>query len=218
MGSLKQMNGEGLFCSAVDRELLLDVQKGDRFAVERLITKYENIVHRKANTYFLVGSDRDDVVQEGLIGLYKAICDYDENKRASFRSFAELCITRQIISSIKSATRQKHTPLNAYVSFYKPIQEDESDRILLETLGDDRSTEPLDLIERKEQFHVIRGHLMEALTKLEWEVLYHYLQGLTYEEIAIRIRRHEKAIDNALQRVKRKVCLMIERKELEMAE
>src|SRR5699024_3219695 len=127
---------------------------------ERLITKYENIVQKKANTYFLIGSEREDVVQEGLIGLFKAICDYDENKRSSFRSFAELCITRQIISSIKTATRQKHGPLNSYVSFYKPIQEDESERILLDIMEDTGNLEPLAFIEKKEQFSHIQSQLM----------------------------------------------------------
>lgn len=215
MSSLEQIERPVSFCSIVDRELLLNVQKGDEFAVELLITKYENIVHKKANTYFLIGSDRDDVVQEGLIGLYKAICDYDEDKRSSFRSFAELCITRQIISSIKTATRQKHTPLNSYISIYKPIQEDESERTLLETIENNESTEPLYLLEKKEQLLFLQRQLVKALTRLEWNVLYHYLQGLMYEEIAEQIGRHEKSIDNALQRIKRKVELLIKENELE---
>lgn len=214
MSSLGQIEREKLCGSVVDRELLSNVQKGDEFAVERLITKYEKIVQKKANTYFLVGSERDDVVQEGLIGLYKAICDYDDNKRSSFKSFAELCITRQIISSIKSATRQKHGPLNTYVSIYKPIQDDEPERMLLETIINGDEIWPLEQIERKEQLHLIQSELMKTLTELEWGVLGYYLQGWTYKEVSGHLDRSEKAIDNALQRIKKKVEMLIKDKAL----
>lgn len=209
MSSLGQIERNTPYGSVVDRELLSNVQKGDEFAVERLITKYEKIVQKKANTYFLVGSERDDVVQEGLIGLYKAICDYDENKRSSFKSFAELCITRQIISSIKSATRQKHGPLNMYISIYKPVQDDEPERLLLETIQNGDEVGPLAQMEKKEYFAFIQSKLMKTLTKLEWDVLYFYLQGWTYVEIATHVSRSEKAIDNALQRIKKKVEILI---------
>lgn len=213
MSTVDQLETETTFGSLVDEEVLTHVQKGNKTAVEYLINKYERIVRKKANTYFLIGSDRDDVVQEGLIGLYKAICDYDENKRSSFKSFAELCITRQIITSIKSATRLKHSPLNSYVSIYKPINEDESERILLDTIVCGESVDPQELLVNREKHKVLQTKLLKTLTKLEWDVLRLYIQGCSYEEIAKQLNRQEKSIDNALQRVKRKVEQLLEDKE-----
>lgn len=213
MSSVDHLEKQLPFGSLVDEEVLSHVQQGDNVAIEYLINKYEGIVRQKANTYFLIGSERDDVVQEGLIGLYKAICDYDENKRSSFRSFAELCITRQIITSIKSATRLKHAPLNTYVSIYKPVHDEDSERMLLDTIDNYEAVDPLDLLESKEKHRYIQVKLMKALTRLEWDSLFLYLQGLTYEEIAVALKRHEKSIDNALQRVKRKVELLIKEKD-----
>ncbi len=213
MSTVDQLEKETAFGSLVDEEVVTHVQKGNKTAVEYLINKYERIVRKKANTYFLIGSDRDDVVQEGLIGLYKAICDYDENKRSSFKSFAELCITRQIITSIKSATRLKHSPLNSYVSIYKPINEDESERILLDTIVCGKSVDPQELLVNREKHKFLQTKLLKTLTKLEWDVLRLYIQGCSYEEIAKQLNRQEKSIDNALQRVKRKVEQLLEDKE-----
>lgn len=201
--------------ASVDKALLLHVQQGDEFAIEHLMNKYEGIVRKKANTYFLIGSDRDDVVQEGLIGLYKAICDYDENKRSSFKSFAELCITRQIITSIKSATRLKHTPLNGYVSIYKPVQDEESDQTLIDVIEYYEADQPQEELLIKEQIVHVQSELMKVLTGLEWEVLRYYIEGYSYEDIALMIGRSEKSIDNALQRVKRKVGQLIQENVLE---
>lgn len=189
----------------IDEELLPQIHAGDAIATEYILNKYEQIVHKKANGYFLMGSDRDDVVQEGRIGLFKAIADYDKNKKSSFRSFAELCITRQIITSVKSATRLKHLPLNSYVSIYKPVHEEEETRTLLEMLNDEANIDPLEQIVNKENSKSIKNAIMKALTKLEWDVLSYYMHGYTYEEIAYKLNRHEKSIDNALQRVRRKV-------------
>jgi len=194
--------------ASVDKTILLHGKKGDKIAIDYLMNKYEGIVRKKANTYFLVGSDREDVVQEGLIGLYKAICDYDENKRSSFRSFAELCITRQIITSIKTATRLKHTPLNGYISIYMPVQE-ESDQALIDIIEYFEADQPQDSLVMKENMLHVQTELMKVLTGLEWNVLRHYLDGFTYEEIATQIGRSEKSIDNALQRIKRKVGQLI---------
>lgn len=214
MSTVKQLEKKVPFGTLVDEEVLSHVQKGDKIAVEYLIKKYERIVRKKANNYFLVGSDRDDVVQEGLIGLYKAICDYDKDKRSSFRSFAELCITRQIITSIKTATRLKHTPLNTYVSIYKPVHDESSDRTLLDMIDSEESIDPEALLVHREKYQYIQSQLMKALTRLEWDVLCLYLQGCSYEEIAERLGRQEKSIDNALQRVKRKVGQLIEGKDI----
>src|SRR5699024_10445511 len=178
---------------------------------EYILKKYEGIVYKKASGYFLMGSDRDDVVQEGRIGLYKAIADYDATKKSSFKSFAELCITRQIITSVKSATRLKHSPLNSYVSIYKPVHEEEETRPLLEVLQSDVTVDPLERLLREEKFNDLQAIIMKALTRLEWDVLYHYMHGFSYDEIATKLNRTEKSIDNALQRLRRKMDELIER-------
>src|SRR5690625_2894491 len=214
MMSTDQLKRKKPLSTLVDEEVLALVHKGDRNAFNYLISKYEGIVRHKARTYFLVGSDREDVIQEGLIGLYKAICDFDKHKMTSFRSFAELCITRQIITSIKSATRLKHTPLNTYISIYKPIHDEHSDRILLDIIDNRFSVEPQKVLINKERRAHIRVRLHKTLTRLEHSVLNIYIQGYSYEEIADKLNRHEKSIDNALQRVKRKVNHLIQKKEL----
>lgn len=189
----------------IDEDVLPYIHQGDRDAAEYILNKYEGIVHKKASGYFLLGSDRDDVVQEGRIGLYKAIADYDETKKSSFKSFAELCITRQIITSIKSATRLKHSPLNSYVSLYKPVHEEEETRTLLETLSSDGTIDPLEVLVQEERLNDLLSLIMKALTHLEFEVLHYYVEGYTYDEIAKKLNRQEKSIDNALQRVRRKM-------------
>ncbi len=189
----------------IDEEVLPYIHQGDPDATEYILNKYEGIVHKKASGYFLLGSDRDDVVQEGRIGLYKAIADYDETKKSSFKSFAELCITRQIITSIKSATRLKHSPLNSYVSLYKPIHEEEETRTLIETLSSDRTTDPLEELVQEERLNDLLSTIMKALTHLEFEVLHYYVQGYSYDDIAKKLNRQEKSIDNALQRARRKM-------------
>src|SRR5690625_2433993 len=171
MSTVRQLERKVPFGSLVDEEVLSHVQEGNQTAVEYLIKKYERVVRKKANTYFLIGSDHDDVVQEGLIGLYKAICDYDENKRSSFRSFAELCITRQIITSIKAATRQKHTPLNSYISIYEPFHDKDSERIVLETIDSKDATAHRYVLVCKERYKYVHSQLMTARTKLLWDVL-----------------------------------------------
>lgn len=194
----------------IDEEVLLYIHEGDREATEYILNKYEQIVHRKARGYFLLGSDQDDVVQEGRIGLYKAISDYDATKKSSFRTFAELCITRQIITSIKSATRLKHSPLNSYVSIYKPVNEEEETRPLLETLHSDVTVDPLETLLEEEKYDHLQTTIMKALTDYEWKVLYYYAHGYSYEEIAKLLNRTGKSIDNALQRVRRKMDELIE--------
>lgn len=198
------------YTALIDEEVLPYIHEGDKDATEYILNKYERIVHKKASGYFLMGSDRDDVVQEGRIGLYKAIADYDATKKSSFKSFAELCITRQIITSVKSATRLKHSPLNSYVSIYKPVHEEEETRPLLEVLQSDVTVDPLERLLREEKFNDLQAIIMKALTRLEWDVLYHYMHGFSYDEIATKLNRTEKSIDNALQRVRRKMDELIE--------
>ncbi|MFD2657903.1 MULTISPECIES: RNA polymerase sporulation sigma factor SigH [Gracilibacillus] len=188
-----------------DNELVLLVQDGDTQALEFLIQRYKSFVRAKAKTYFLVGADHEDIAQEGMIGLYKAIRDFQEDKLSSFKAFAELCITRQIITAIKTATRQKHMPLNSYVSLDKPIYNDESERTLLDVLEATIAMDPQELLVNRERYGDMENKLAELLSKLEREVLLLYLEGKSYQEISSELNRHAKSIDNALQRVKRKL-------------
>jgi len=196
----------------LDEELVLYAHEGNIDALEHLINKYKNFVKAKARSYFLIGADREDIVQEGMIGLYKAIRDFRNDKLSSFRAFAELCITRQIITAIKTATRQKHIPLNSYISLNKPIYDEDSDRTLLDILTAAKITDPEELIISREELLSIEAKIGEVLSGLELEVLMSYLQGKSYQEIACDLDRHVKSIDNALQRVKRKLekCLEFE--------
>lgn len=201
------------FDTLLDEELVLYAHEGDEAALEHLINKYKNFVRAKARSYFLIGADREDIVQEGMIGLYKAIRDFRNDKLSSFRAFAELCITRQIITAIKTATRQKHIPLNSYVSLNKPIYDEESDRTLLDILTAAKITDPEELMISREELASIESKIGEILSGLELEVLMSYLQGKSYQEIACDLDRHVKSIDNALQRVKRKLEKYLEVKD-----
>ncbi len=212
------MQPEGLFVSVdlkdimvspydyqSDEDLVEAVRQGDSEALEYLITKYKNFVRAKARSYFLIGADREDIVQEGMIGLYKSIRDFKNDKMSSFKVFAELCITRQIITAIKTATRQKHIPLNSYVSLDKPIYDEDSDRTLLDVICGSQVSDPEELVINKEEFTGLEDKMSEILSDLERKVLMLYLDGRSYQEIAVDLCRHVKSIDNALQRVKRKL-------------
>ncbi|MBD1223972.1 RNA polymerase sporulation sigma factor SigH [Virgibacillus halodenitrificans] len=193
-----------------DNEVIALVQQGNSRALDFLINKYKNFVRAKARTYFLIGADREDIIQEGMIGLYKAIRDYDGEKLSSFKGFAELCVTRQIITAIKTATRQKHLPLNSYVSLDKPIYDEESDRTLLDVIAGSKAIDPQELLVNREKFGDLETKLSELLSELEKQVLHLYLDGQTYQEISVELKRHVKSIDNALQRVKRKLEQLME--------
>lgn len=197
------------FQEKLDEEVVIEAKSGDTWAQEYLINKYENFVKAKAKSYFLIGADKEDIYQEGMIGLYKAIRDFKPDKLSSFKAFAELCVTRQIITAIKTATRQKHIPLNTYVSLNKPIYDEESDRTLLDVLSEAKISDPEELIISREELNHIQNEIGEVLSTLEMEVLMSYLDGKSYQEIACDLDRHAKSIDNALQRVKRKLekCL-----------
>ncbi len=194
------------FENMTDEEIVLDAKENEStLAQEYLIGKYRNFVRAKARSYFLIGADREDIIQEGMIGLYKAIRDFRNDKLSSFRAFAELCVTRQIITAIKTATRQKHIPLNSYVSLNKPIYDEDSDRTLLDVLSGSKISDPEELVINREEFVDIEQKMGEILSELEWKVLMAYLDGKSYQEIAVELERHVKSIDNALQRVKRKL-------------
>ena len=181
-------------------------------ALEFLLNRYKNFVRSRARSYFLIGADHEDIVQEGMIDLYKAVRDFRPEKLASFRAFAELCVTRQIITAIKTATRQKHIPLNSYISLNKPIFDEESDRTLLDVISEGRITNPEELLIGQEDLSTIESRIGKMLSPLEWEVLLAYLDGRSYQEIAEDLGRHVKSIDNALQRVKRKMEKLLEQK------
>ena len=198
-----------------DEDVVNRCHEGDTRAEEYLLNKYKNFVRSKARSYFLIGADHEDIVQEGMIGLYKAIRDYRPDRLSSFRAFAELCITRQIITAIKTATRQKHIPLNSYVSLNKPLYDDESDRTLLDVIIEGRATNPEDLIISQEDLININREMNQVLSSLEQDVLEAYLDGKSYQEIADKLGRHVKSIDNALQRVKRKLEHFLEENEKE---
>lgn len=197
-----------------DEEIIELVHQGDSEALDYVIHKYRAFVRAKARSYFLIGADKEDIVQEGMIGLFKAIRDYREDKSTSFRAFAELCITRQIITAIKTATRQKHIPLNSYVSLDKPVFDDDSDRTLLDMITGSKELDPEELIINREEFDQIEYKMTELLSDLERKVLALYLDGQSYQEISGELNRHVKSIDNALQRVKRKLEKYLESREM----
>ncbi|URZ03453.1 RNA polymerase sporulation sigma factor SigH [Clostridium felsineum] len=200
------------FDEKLDEEIVMMAKLGDEKSQEYLINKYYNFVKAKAKSYFLIGADKEDICQEGMIGLYKAIRDFKPSKLASFKAFAELCITRQIITAIKTATRQKHIPLNTYVSLNKPIYDEDSDRTLFDVVSSVEVSDPEELIISKEEVAKIRKNMLRVLSSLEIEVLQSYLEGKSYQEIAKDLDRCSKSIDNALQRVKRKLEKCLEKR------
>ena len=196
-----------------DEEIVAIAQReGDGEALEYLLNKYKNFVRAKARSYFLIGADHEDIVQEGMIGLYKAIRDYRIDRSASFHAFAELCVTRQIITAIKTATRQKHIPLNSYVSLNRPIYEEDPDRTLLDVITEEVPSNPESMLIDREDLSLIEGRIGEMLSDLEKEVLIRYIEGKSYQEISEEMNRHVKSIDNALQRIKRKLQKYLDEK------
>ena len=189
-----------------DEEIVMQIkEKHDDVALDYIIKKYRNLVRVKARAYFLIGADREDIIQEGMIGLYKAVRDFDASKTNSFKGFADICITRQIITAIKTATRQKHIPLNSYISLNKPVYDEESERTLLDIIATSIVTDPEELIISKEELKHIESKMNELLSDLELQVVEYYLNGKSYQYIADKLKRDVKSIDNALQRVKRKL-------------
>ena len=199
-----------LFEDMQDEEIIMLATTGNSKAVDYIINKYVKLVRSKARPYFLIGADREDIIQEGMIGLFKAIRDYKTDRYSSFRVFAEVCITRQIITAIKTATRQKHIPLNSYVSLNKPLFDDDNDRTLLDIIDEKSSLDPEQMYINREQFTSIEEKIYKVLSSLEKKVLKLYLEGKSYIEIADKLEKPMKSIDNALQRVKRKLEKSIE--------
>ncbi len=190
-----------------DLQLVMRARNGDGKALDELMRRYQGFVRLKASSYFLAGGDSEDLIQEGLVGLYKAVRDFRADKETSFRSFAELCVTRQIITAIKTATRFKHAPLNTYVSFsHTPAgQEPDGDCTLGDALPGPSVDDPSVCVISTEELQSLVFALGSGLSKLEADALKLYLEGESYEEMAERLGCDTKTIDNALQRVKRKV-------------
>jgi RNA polymerase sporulation-specific sigma factor len=192
--------------SETDEVLVERARSGDDRAIETLLQRYRHYARAKARTYFLAGADKEDIVQEGMIGLFKGIRDFRPDKNAAFRAFAELCISRQIITAIKTASRQKHFPLNSYVSLSKPVHAgDGQERSIGETLIQRGVSDPAELVISAEEMAHVRESMGMLLSDLETEVLHLFMDGKSYQEIADRLGRHVKSIDNALQRIKRKL-------------
>lgn len=189
--------------------------KNDNLALDYLINyKCKSLIRKKTRGYFIFGADKEDVIQEGMVGLYKAIRDYRPEKEASFISFAELCINRQIISAIKAASRQKHIPLNTSISIDRPVTNDDEDYTYLDFLSKTGGN-PEDEVIGKENFKILEREILKNLSKMEQEVLSYYLRGRSYTQIAVLMNKDEKSIDNALQRIKKKVAAIVQKKSME---
>ena len=201
----KWVSNEAAFTDS-DEELVELAHAGDNDAIDVLLTRYRHYARAKARSYFLAGADKEDIVQEGMIGLYKAIRDFEPEHNTAFRAFAELCITRQIITAIKTATRQKHQPLNSYVSLNRPLAGgDDDDRSLSDSIETIEVSDPAQLVISAEEVRTIKAQMGEVLSPFEVEVLEYYIDGRSYQQIADMLGRHVKSIDNALQRIKRKL-------------
>ncbi len=189
-----------------DLELIRLSRENDSYAEETLLERYKNLVKIKARTYYIIGADKDDLIQEGTIGLFKAIRDYKENNDSTFFSFADLCVTRQIMTAIKTANRQKHIPLNYSISLNRNIYDEEENTTYLELLSDGNLTNPETLFIGNEERENIEAKILKSLSKLEKQVLIYHIKGLKYTEIARILGKEDKSVDNALQRIKKKVA------------
>ncbi len=197
-----------------DEELVRIAQAGDDAVQDYLLDKYKSLVRAKSRAYFLIGADSEDIIQEGMIGLYKAVRDFNGEKNTSFRSFAELCVNRQMITAIKAATRQKHQPLNSY-SLNKPVYEDETEQTYMDLLQEGAFLNPETLLIGQENRNFLEDQLVKHLSGFETRVLMLYLQGRSYFEIARTLKKPEKSIDNALQRIKKKLERFLEEKDVD---
>ena len=211
------MRNERTYEQMKDEDLVHAAQQGDDAAQEYLLNKYKSLVRAKSRAYFLIGADTEDIIQEGMIGLYKAIRDFNGEKNAAFGGFAELCVNRQMITAIKAATRQKHQPLNSYVSLNKPIYEENAEHTYLDFLQNDavELVNPEALLIGQENKSILEDRMTKSLSSFETRVLALYLQGGSYFEIARILHKPEKSIDNALQRVKKKLERLLEEKNLD---
>ena len=203
----------GCPCGCEETELLLRARAGDEEAVNELLDRYRALARSKTRSYFLLGADRDDIVQEGMIGLYKAIRDYDDAHGVPFRSFAEICVTRQVLTAVRSGTRLKHAPLNSSVSLDQPVDDGPQGTSLGDLLPAALSSDPAATVVSADEMRALQRHFDEVLSDLEQQVLRHHMEGRSYDEIAAVLQRHVKSIDNALQRIKRKLQGHLDRRD-----
>ena len=187
-----------------DEDLIQVIKSGDKFALEFLITKYKELVNMKVSKFFMIGAEKEDIVQEGLIGLFKAVKSFNPDKQNSFKTFANLCIERQLITAIKSSNRQKHMPLNSYLSLNTTAYEDDEDSNLLDIFDAHQIEDPLDTITKKEYYKTVENAIDKSLSDFEKQVLSRYMQGESYVQIAEKLDTPVKSIDNAIQRIRKK--------------
>ena len=193
------------YANLTDEQIISQIKDGDEQALTFLLDKYKDLVNTKVGKYFIIGAEREDIVQEGMIGLYKAIKGFDNCKQNTFKTFANLCIERQLITAIKSSNRQKHMPLNSYLSLNTSAYDDEGDGTeLLETFDVKTIEDPLETIMKQESFNEIQNAVQKSLSKFEGQVLERYMQGESYEVIAKRLDTPVKSVDNAIQRIRKK--------------
>lgn len=187
-----------------DEDLIQVIKSGDKFALEFLINKYKELVNMKVSKFFMIGAEKEDIVQEGLIGLFKAVKSFNPDKQNSFKTFANLCIERQLITAIKSSNRQKHMPLNSYLSLNTTAYEEDEDSSLLDIFDAHQIEDPLDTITKKEYYQTVENAIDKSLSDFEKQVLNRYMQGESYVQIAEKLDTPVKSIDNAIQRIRKK--------------
>lgn len=193
------------YANLTDEQIISQIKEGDEQALSFLLDKYKDLVNSKVGKYFIIGAEREDIIQEGMIGLYKAIRGFDHCKQNTFKTFANLCIERQLITAIKSSNRQKHMPLNSYLSLNTSVYDNDEDGTeLIETFEVDTIEDPLETIMKKESFDEIQKTMHKSLSKFEEQVLDRYIQGDSYEIIAKRLDTPVKSVDNAIQRIRKK--------------
>ena len=191
--------------SFTDEKLAALAQGGDDRAFDYLLDKYRVLVRKKSSSYYIIGADRDDIIQEGMIGLFKAVRDFDPGREASFKTFADMCVTRQMLTAVKNALRQKHAPLNFYVSLNKPIAESDGESELADVFGGNETANPEDIVINKEKADCLEVKVSEVLSRFELRVLSLYLQGNSYLSIGKAIGKDSKSVDNAIQRIRKKI-------------
>lgn len=202
------------FNTMCDEELISLIKKGNEQALDFLIHRYQELVHMKVGKYFIVGAEKEDIMQEGMIGLFKAIKSFNPEKQNSFKTFANLCIERQLITAIKTSNRQKHIPLNSYLSLNATAYDDDDDSVVLDTFNANIMEDPLDMITKKEYYNSVENAIDKALSNFEKQVLQKYMQGDSYVKIAEDLDAPVKSIDNAIQRIRKKAIKNIGQEDL----
>lgn len=201
---------ENKYTKMTDEDIVKQVKNGDKYALEFLLGKYKELVNMKVGKYYIIGAEKEDIVQEGMIGLYKAIKDYEDEKQTTFKSFANMCIERQLITAIKTSNRQKHMPLNSYLSLNAAAYDEDEDTELIEVFTNKTVEDPLDMITKKEYYRTVEDIIDKSLSNFEKQVLQRFVQGDSYIDIATKLDAPVKSIDNAIQRIRKKAIKNIE--------